>query len=289
MLFTHKMDSLYIERAKVLMEHGRPIYCNQEGRFNIPVNNLQVILLGRGTSITHDAAECFSVAGVPLIFTGAAGMPYLTLPASQFHPTELQRGWIDRWQEDTGRLNMAKSIFAARIAFGIRHADENIVPKSRQEDWLTKAQDCSSLTELLGIEGDRVHWLYSQYAIHHSVAGFHRNHDQTDPDAPDVHARINAYLSHGNALAYGIAGAAMWHLGLSPAYPLVHGLSRNGGLVFDAADLVKDTTVLPWAFECHGMGVTTAMHELRFRIKHQKADKYIMDTLTKMAKAESHV
>lgn len=75
MLFTHKMDSLYIERAKLIMQNECPIYVNQDGRWNIPVNNIQVVLLGRGTSITHDVAECLSQAGVPYVFTGAGGMP----------------------------------------------------------------------------------------------------------------------------------------------------------------------------------------------------------------------
>lgn len=30
----------------------------------------------------------------------------------------------------------------------------------------------------------------------------------------------------------------------------MHGKTRRGALVFDVADLIKDTIVLPWAFIC---------------------------------------
>lgn len=30
----------------------------------------------------------------------------------------------------------------------------------------------------------------------------------------------------------------------------MHGKTRRGALVFDVADLVKDTVILPWAFIC---------------------------------------
>jgi CRISP-associated protein Cas1 len=30
----------------------------------------------------------------------------------------------------------------------------------------------------------------------------------------------------------------------------MHGKTRRGALVFDVADLVKDTLILPWAFIC---------------------------------------
>jgi CRISPR-associated protein Cas1 len=37
-------------------------------------------------------------------------------------------------------------------------------------------------------------------------------------------------------------------LGLPHGLAVLHGKTRRGGLVFDAADLVKDATILPQAF-----------------------------------------
>jgi CRISPR-associated protein Cas1 len=45
-----------------------------------------------------------------------------------------------------------------------------------------------------------------------------------------------------------MASTALWVLGISYSFPLMHGKTRRGGLVFDIADLVKDAIVLPYAF-----------------------------------------
>ena len=58
----------------------------------------------------------------------------------------------------------------------------------------------------------------------------------------------NRVLDHGNYLAYGLGATATWVLGLPHGLAVLHGKTRRGGLVFDAADLVKDAAILPQAF-----------------------------------------
>ncbi len=58
----------------------------------------------------------------------------------------------------------------------------------------------------------------------------------------------NRFLDHGNYLAYGLGATATWVLGLPHGLAILHGKTRRGGLVFDAADLVKDAAILPQAF-----------------------------------------
>jgi CRISPR-associated protein Cas1 len=42
----------------------------------------------------------------------------------------------------------------------------------------------------------------------------------------------------------------LWVLGIPHGFAVMHGKTRRGALVFDVADLIKDTLVLPWAFIC---------------------------------------
>jgi CRISPR-associated protein Cas1 len=58
----------------------------------------------------------------------------------------------------------------------------------------------------------------------------------------------NRFLDHGNYLAYGLGATATWVLGIPHGLAVLHGKTRRGGLVFDAADLVKDAVILPQAF-----------------------------------------
>ena len=71
---------------------------------------------------------------------------------------------------------------------------------------------------------------------------FVRKHEAQD--------KANAFLNHGNYLAYGLAATTLWVLGIPHGFAVMHGKTRRGALVFDIADLIKDAVVLPWAFIC---------------------------------------
>lgn len=88
---------------------------------------------------------------------------------------------------------------------------------------------------------------------------FIRDHD---PDDSSETVRINSFLNHGNYLAYGLAAVALNGLGISYCFPLLHGKTRRGALVFDIADLIKDGIVLPLAFE---VGINSKLSEKDFR------------------------
>ena len=74
-------------------------------------------------------------------------------------------------------------------------------------------------------------------------------------------------------------------LGLPPALAVLHGKTRRGGLVFDAADLVKDAIVLPQAFISAARGDT----EQEFRqacieqLTRKEALDFMIDTLKAIA------
>ena len=58
----------------------------------------------------------------------------------------------------------------------------------------------------------------------------------------------NRFLDHGNYLAYGLGATATWVLGLPHGLSVLHGKTRRGGLVFDAADLVNFAKLVSLTF-----------------------------------------
>ena len=72
------------------------------------------------------------------------------------------------------------------------------------------------------------------------LSGFTRDHSGED--------QANAFLNHGNYLAYGLSAVTLWVLGIPHGFAVMHGKTRRGALVFDVADLIKDAVVLPWSF-----------------------------------------
>ena len=106
----------------------------------------------------------------------------------------------------------------------------------------SKIEQSSNVTQLLLIEAQFTKSLYKIAANRTKQKDFVRDHDNMD--------NANAFLSHGNYLAYGLAASTLWVLGIPHGFAVMHGKTRRGALVFDVADLIKDALVLPWAFIC---------------------------------------
>ncbi|MFB1033969.1 MAG: type I-F CRISPR-associated endonuclease Cas1f, partial [Sinobacterium sp.] len=90
--------------------------------------------------------------------------------------------------------------------------------------------------------------LYKTAAQRTQYGDFTRERDALDA--------ANAFLNHGNYLAYGLAATTLWVLGIPHGFAVMHGKTRRGALVFDVADLIKDALILPWAFICAKEGAT---------------------------------
>ena len=103
-----------------------------------------------------------------------------------------------------------------------------------------KIDIAKNVTELLLTEAQLTKSLYKAAVKRTQQSDFSRNAESVD-DA-------NVFLNHGNYLAYGLGATTLWVLGIPHGFAVMHGKTRRGALVFDVADLVKDTLILPWAF-----------------------------------------
>jgi CRISP-associated protein Cas1 len=100
----------------------------------------------------------------------------------------------------------------------------------------------SNTSYLLASEAHLTKQLYKIAARNSSMAHVVRERDASD--------KANAFLNHGNYLAYGLPASTLWVLGIPHAFAVMHDKTRRGALVFDIADLVKDAILLPWSFIC---------------------------------------
>jgi len=246
-----------------MQKNGRVVYIT-EGRkekqyWNIPIANTTVILLGSGTSITQAAMRMIASAGVLVGFCGGGGTPLLTgnevewlTPQSEYRPTEYIQGWMKFWFEEEKRLKVAKSFQHSRIQFlqKVWSSDRDLKNEGfvNGDSYLQKALEIFSdkieqsytITNLLLAEAQLTKTLYKIAANATNKEDFVRDYKSID-DA-------NAFLNHGNYLAYGLAATTLWVLGIPHGFAVMHGKTRRGALVFDVADLVKDALILPWAF-----------------------------------------
>ena len=125
-----------------------------------------------------------------------------------------------------------------------------------------KIQSANKVTTLLQAEAALTKQLYRYAANRTQYGEFSRERDAEDT--------ANAFLNHGNYLAYGLAATALWVLGIPHGFAVMHGKTRRGALVFDVADLIKDAIILPWAFICAKENAT----EQEFRQQCLRAQFY---------------
>lgn len=263
LLLTQREGAVLLERARIFVDGGRLVYSQvqdtNEKVFNIPHANLAIMFLGQGTSMTSDAARMLSEEGVFVAFTGSGGSPLHYGALTTYQGPERMRRWFRVSDNAGASLAASKCIMHARIdavcAFGADLA-EDFVPRIKRADLKNTAASfakaiisAQSSTELMGAEGRFAKQLYSLFASAARLTDFARRPGESNLSTAE--GRANARIDQGNYIAYGIAGAVLWTLGIPSGLSVLHGKTRAGGLVFDLADSFKDALILPLAFHDH--------------------------------------
>lgn len=268
-LHSKRANLYYIEHCRVLVNGGRVEYVTDEGKqslyWNIPIANTTTLLLGAGTSITQAAMRELAKAGVMVGFSGGGGTPLFSAneadfevswfsPQSEYRPTEYLQHWVRFWFDEAHRLEAAKAFQRARLRRIATSWNNNrqfadagfCVPRER----LVAVLD-ESLSMIAAV-GDNANLLTEEarltkklFKLASDATGYGDFVRAKNGDGADA---ANRFLDHGNYLAYGLGATAAWVLGLPHGLAVLHGKTRRGALVFDIADLVKDSVILPQAF-----------------------------------------
>lgn len=267
-LHSKRANIYYLEHCRVLVNGGRVEYVTDAGKkslyWNIPIANTTSILLGTGTSITQAAMRELAKAGVLVGFCGGGGTPLFSAnevdvevawltPQSEYRPTEYLQAWVKFWFDDALRLHAAKQLQTGRLqrllaewnTRALREAGFAVDAERLQtlvQQYSSRIAQAPDVTALLTDEAQLTKALFKLAVDAVGYGEFTRAKRGTGTDA------ANRFLDHGNYLAYGLGATATWVLGLPHGLAVLHGKTRRGGLVFDAADLVKDAVILPQAF-----------------------------------------
>lgn len=296
-LHSKRANIYLLEHCRVMQKEGRVLYLteakDENHYWNIPIANTTCILLGTGTSITQAAMRMLAQAGVLVGFCGGGGTPLLMAteiewmsPQSEYRPTEYVQGWLSFWFDEAKRLQVAKQFQQARVGFIERlwlkdkdlqaegFGNEADALKSGLQRYGQQIEKVSKVSDLLMHEASLTKQLYKLAANITELTDFSRQHDGQD--------LANAFLNHGNYLAYGLAASTLWVLGIPHGFAVMHGKTRRGALVFDVADLVKDAIVLPWAFVC--AKEKTTEQEFRQQLLQKFTDHNVLEFMFNQVK-----
>jgi len=221
-----KYPFLYLERGRLEIDDSSIKWIDSTNNVvPLPVATLNALLLGSGTSITHDAVKTAAAANCSICWVGEDSLLFY---AAGFLPTADTRN-LKRQIELSA--DPSKSVEVARRMFARRFPDADLAEKS--------------LKEMMGMEGHRVRALYQEKAEHYQVGWRGRKFVPGKFETSDV---TNQVLTASNAALYGILCSAVHSMGYSPHVGFIHSGSPLP-FVYDLADLYKEHLCIDLAFK----------------------------------------
>jgi CRISP-associated protein Cas1 len=189
----------------------------------IPHQAVSMILLGPGSSVTHDALRLLARHGTLMAAVGVDGVRSYTAPPLMPDRSDVARRQAELWGNPRRRIAVARHMYALRLGEVLPHRD---------------------LDTLRGIEGSRVKTLYRLMADKHGIEWKGRHYDRADPNAADV---ANQAINHAATAVQAAAAIAVQALAALPPLGFIHEDSGQS-FVLDVADLFRDSITLGIAF-----------------------------------------
>lgn len=193
------------------------------GDYQIPHQSLSIVLLGPGSSVTHDALRLLARHGCALAAIGEGAVRFYTAPPLMPDTSALAREQVRRWSDPAQRMEVARAMYAIRFGEIVRTRDIDV---------------------LRGQEGARVKRSYHLAAEKYGVSWRGRNYDRDNPTADDL---PNQAINHAASAMLAAASVAVASVGAIPQLGFIHEDSGQA-FVLDIADLYRHDVTLDIAF-----------------------------------------
>lgn len=193
------------------------------GDYAIPYQAVSMILLGPGTSLTHDVLRLCARHGVLLAAVGEGGVKSYTAPPLGQGRSDVARSHAECWADPKRRLDIARRLYAWRLGRVLPHRD---------------------IETLRGIEGAHIKKSYQIVAQRFGIDWRGRRYDRDNPNAADL---PNQAINHAATFVEAAAEIAVAAVGALPPLGFIHEQSSNA-FTLDIADLWRVDFTLPLAF-----------------------------------------
>ncbi|MHB0765390.1 type I-E CRISPR-associated endonuclease Cas1e [Stutzerimonas sp. NM35] len=253
-----KYPFLYLERGRLEIDDSSVKWIDSTNNVvPLPVATLNALLLGPGTTVTHDAIKTAVAANCAVCWVGEDSLLFY---AAGFLPTADTRNLK---QQIELSADPQKSLEVARRMYARRFPDAELAGKA--------------LKEMMGMEGHRVRSLYQQKAEQYQVGWKGRSFTPGKFETSDI---TNQVLTAANAALYGILCSAVHSLGYSPHIGFIHSGSPLP-FIYDLADLYKEELCIDLAFSLtRDMAGRYDKHKVSAAFRQRVID---MDLLAKLA------
>lgn len=220
---------IWLDRGRLEVESGCLRFITagggalQAGDYQIPHQAISIVLLGPGSSVTHDALRLLARHGCALAAIGEGAVRFYTAPPLMPDASAIARTQVRLWHDPRTRMEVARAMYAMRFGEIVRTRD---------------------ITVLRGQEGARIKRAYQLAAERHGIPWSGRNYDRANPEAGDV---ANQAINHAGAAMTAATAVAVASTGAIPQLGFVHEDSGQS-FVLDIADLNRHDVLLDIAF-----------------------------------------
>lgn len=220
---------VFLDRGRLEVEDGCLRFVSagggmlDAGDYQVPHQSVSIILLGPGSSVTHDALQILAAHGCALAAIGTGGVRFYTAPPLLPDTSALARRQVMLWSEPKLRVDVARQMYALRFGEEVK---------------------ARTIEMLRGMEGARLRRLYELTAQKYGVPWHGRRYDRTNPNATDL---PNQAINHAASAVEAAAAIAVAATATIPQLGFVHEDSGQS-FVLDVADLVRHDVTLPIAF-----------------------------------------
>jgi CRISPR-associated protein Cas1 len=221
---------IFLDRGRLTVEDGCLTFecagggSTPAGRYGLPHQSVSLMLLGPGSTISHDALRLLARHNVGLAAIGEDGVRFYTATPLLPDFSHLARAQATYWADERkGRLLVARRMYALRLGEVLPHRD---------------------ITVLRGIEGARMKETYRIAAERAGIPWTGRRYDRQNPLAADM---PNQALNHAASAVEGAAAIAVAATATIPQLGFIHEDSGQS-FVLDVADLARDSVTVPCAF-----------------------------------------
>lgn len=230
---------VWLDRGRLEVENGCLRFVTAgggtlaAGDYQIPHQAISIVLLGPGSSVTHDALRLLARHGCALAAIGEGAVRFYTAPPLMPDSSALARAQVTRWSDPKQRMEVARAMYAMRFGEIVRTRDIEV---------------------LRGQEGARIKRAYALAAERHGIHWGGRRYDRENPEAGDL---ANQAINHAGSAVTAAACVAVAATGAIPQLGFVHEESGQS-FVLDIGDLYRHDVLLDIAFgavkEAQGRG-----------------------------------
>jgi len=220
---------LYLDRGVLSVEDGCLHFTSgggvlPVGSYQLPHQMISALLIGPGTSLSHDVLRVLARHGTALVAVGTDATRIYTAPALGPDRSDVARAQARAWADEKTRTAIARKMYARRLGEVLPHREIEV---------------------LRGIEGARVKESYKLLAQSFGVAWRKRDYNRANPDAADF---ANQAVNHAATAVRSAAGVAVSALSALPQLGFIHEDSDQS-FVLDVADLYRESVTLRLAFQ----------------------------------------